>query len=122
MPCVFGKQLPRPFLCASPGGEDPLSRSYRVNLPNSLTMSLPSALVYSTRPRVSVYGTVSTYVVLSGFSRQSDYPHYLSARGLRVLSPSTQEADLPTPIYVYRLQRAIPSARGGATPASPRSP
>ena len=37
--------------------EDPLSRSYRVNLPSSLTMNLPSALVYSTRLRVSVYGT-----------------------------------------------------------------
>ena len=36
---------------------DPLSRSYRVNLPSSLTVNHPSALVYSTRPRVSVYGT-----------------------------------------------------------------
>ncbi len=36
---------------------DPFSRSYGVNLPSSLTVNLSSALVYSTRPRVSVYGT-----------------------------------------------------------------
>ena len=56
--------------------EDPLSRSYRVNLPSSLTMSLSSALVYSTRLRVSVYGTGSFTINGSGFSRQSDYVHY----------------------------------------------
>ena len=56
--------------------EDPLSRSYRVNLPSSLTMSLSSALVYSTRLRVSVYGTGSSTINGSGFSRQSDYVHY----------------------------------------------
>ena len=44
-PCVFGKQLPGPFLCASPGGEAPLSRSYGVSLPSSLTMNRSSALV-----------------------------------------------------------------------------
>ena len=37
--------------------EDPLSLSYGASLPSSLTVNLPSALVYSTRPRVSVYGT-----------------------------------------------------------------
>ena len=37
--------------------EDPFSRSYGVSLPSSLTVSLSSALVYSTRPPVSVYGT-----------------------------------------------------------------
>ena len=37
--------------------EDPLSRSYRVILPSSLTVNHPSASVCSTRPRVSVYGT-----------------------------------------------------------------
>ena len=47
-------------LFSAPGSRrDPLSRSYRVNLPSSLTVNLPSALVYSTRPRVSVYGTGS---------------------------------------------------------------
>ena len=39
-PCVFVKQLPGPILCASCRHEDPLSRSYRVSLPSSLTMNL----------------------------------------------------------------------------------
>ncbi len=65
--------MPGPILCASPGGEDPFSRSYGVSLPNSLTVSLPSALVYSTRPRVSVYGTGAACVELSGFSREYGY-------------------------------------------------
>ena len=39
-------------------------------------MSLSSALVYSTRLRVSVYGTGSFTINGSGFSRQSDYVHY----------------------------------------------
>ena len=55
---------------------DPFSRGYRVNLPSSLTVSLSSALVYSTRLRVSVCGTGTSEVMFSGFSRQSAYPHY----------------------------------------------
>ena len=46
---------------------DPLSRSYRVNLPSSLTVNHPSASVYSTRPRVSVYGTGAPKICLAGF-------------------------------------------------------
>ena len=56
--------------------EDPFSRSYGVNLPSSLTVNLPSALVYSTRLRVSVCGTGSMQVKLSGFSRESAYARY----------------------------------------------
>ncbi len=55
--CVFAKQLHGPILCALHRCRDPFSRSYRVNLPSSLTMNHSSALVYSTRLRVSVYGT-----------------------------------------------------------------
>ena len=55
---------------------DPLFRSYRVNLPSSLTMNHSSALVYSTRSRVSVYGTGDYKVKLSGFSWRHDYVHY----------------------------------------------
>ena len=66
--------------------EDPLSRSYRVNLPSSLTMNRPSALVYSTRLRVSVYGTGILIVKLSGFSWEYDYLHYCAVRGLCILS------------------------------------
>ena len=74
------------LVSAPPSLEDPLSRSYGVNLPSSLTVNLPSALVYSTQPRVSVYGTGTSYVKLSGFSRQQDYPHYQSPQVALVLS------------------------------------
>ena len=66
-PCVFVKQLPGPILCASHYCEDPLSRSYGVNLPSSLTVNLPSALVYSTRLRVSVCGTGTIRICLADF-------------------------------------------------------
>ena len=66
--------------------EDPFSRSYGVNLPSSLTVNLPSALVYSTRLRVSVCGTGAARVELSGFSREQDYLHYCAARRHCILS------------------------------------
>ena len=56
--------------------EDPLSRSYGVSLPSSLTVIHSSALVYSTRLRVSVCGTGACRMMLSGFSRQYAYAHY----------------------------------------------
>ena len=76
-PCVFVKQLPGPILCALPSpGRDPLSRSYRVNLPSSLTVIHSSAWVYSTRLRVSVYGTGTCKIKFSGFSWEYVYTHY----------------------------------------------
>ena len=76
-PCVFVKQLPGPILCALPlTGRDPFSRSYRVNLPSSLTVNHSSALVYSTRLRVSVYGTGTVRIKFSGFSREYAYVRY----------------------------------------------
>ena len=69
--------MPGPILCALPSlGRDPLSRSYRVSLPSSLTVIHSSALVYSTRLRVSVCGTGTFRIMFSGFSRQSGYPCY----------------------------------------------
>ena len=88
--------MPGPILCALPCSRDPLSRSYGVNLPSSLTVNLSSALVCSTRPPVSVYGTGLGMVKFSGFSREPVYHCYPIARGLSVLSRSTSEADLPT--------------------------
>ena len=41
----------------------PLSRSYGVILPSSLTMLLPSALGFSPHPPVSVYGTGMCYTI-----------------------------------------------------------
>ena len=49
-------------------------------------MNLSSALVYSTRPPVSVYGTGNRDLELRGFSREHDYRRCHFARRLRVLS------------------------------------
>ena len=68
--------MPGLFHCASSCNEDPFSRSYRDNLPSSLTVIHSSALVYSTRPRVSVYGTGATSFLFSGFSWEYDYVRY----------------------------------------------
>ena len=46
---------------------DPLSRSYRVNLPSSLTVNHSSASVFSTQLRVSVYGTGTLLICLADF-------------------------------------------------------
>ena len=40
---ALSAQLPGPILCALPLSRDPLSRSYRVNLPSSLTVNHSSA-------------------------------------------------------------------------------
>ena len=68
--------MPGPILCAPPYSGDPLSRSYRVNLPSSLTVNHSSALVYSTRLRVSVCGTGTLKIKFSGFSWEYDYMRY----------------------------------------------
>lgn len=44
------------------------SRSYGTILPSSFTRVLSSALVFSTRPPVSVWGTISCNLKLRGFS------------------------------------------------------
>ena len=49
-------------------------------------MNLSSALVYSTRPPVSVYGTGVRDLGLRGFSREHAYRRCRFARRLRVLS------------------------------------
>ena len=59
-----------PLLCATqpwlPTTGSRLSRSYASNLPSSFGMVLPSALVCSTSPPVSVSGTVSTLELFPG--------------------------------------------------------
>ena len=88
----------------------PFSRSYGVNLPNSLAMNHSSALVYSTQLRVSVYSTGTLYLKLSRFS-WNVLPSYLIDRSRLVLSGSTLMAYLTTNINVYTLKRTIPSVR-----------
>ena len=60
--CVFGKQLPGPLYCGLNFLRHPLSRSYGVILPSSLTIVLSLTLGYSPCPPVSVLGT-GTYII-----------------------------------------------------------
>ena len=85
-------------------------------------MNLPSASVFSTQLRVSVYGTGTSWVKLSGFSRESVYLHYCAARRLCILSRSALKVDLPAFIIAYTLQRPFPSERGSVTSPSPHRP
>ena len=59
-----------PLVCATPQELPPagsrLSRSYACNLPSSFNVVLSSALVYSTSPPVSVWGTVYTEKLFPG--------------------------------------------------------
>ena len=101
--------------------EDPLSRSYGVSLPNSLAMNLPSALVYSTRPRVSVYGTGDLTLQFSGFSRELDYRLYcIGPESAAYCQVSARLVDLPASLIAYALQPPIPSGGGRSTSPSPR--
>ena len=75
-------------------------------------MNLSSALVYSTRPPVSVYGTGRLYLKLSGFSRELDYRRYRLARGLAVLSGFGTPGGFACPAFTYSpLTRFSVSAR-----------
>ena len=100
--------------------EDPFSRSYRVNLPNSLAMTHSSTFGYSPRPPVSVYGTGCQYLMLSGFSWKSASPRYRLNRSLSVLSRLSTNMGFASRRYTFSLQPAIPSAGGGSASPSPR--
>ena len=95
--------MPGPILCAPPRSGDPLSRSYRVNLPSSLTVNHSSALVYSTRLRVSVCGTGTLKIMFSGFSWEYAYMHYW-------IVPKN------APYYQVRLSERICLPRSTSTP------
>ena len=62
-----------------------------------MTASLSSALVCSTRPRVSVSVRATPWLMLSGFSRKHAYRRCPPGRSLAVLSGSPKGADLPAP-------------------------
>ncbi len=97
----------------------PFSRSYRAILPSSLAMIHSSTLGSSPRPPVSVCGTGFQYLELSGFSRKSDYLHYLRSRSFAVLSGFSRVRGFAYGPYTYALQRTIPSVRGSVTTPSP---
>ena len=66
-------------------------------------MNLSSALVYSTQPPVSVYGTGDMCLKLRGFSWKQGYLRYPRTRGIEVLSGSASKRlftrfNLPTPL------------------------
>ena len=100
--------------------EDPFSRSYRVNLPNSLAMTHSSTFGYSPRPPVSVYGTGCQYLMLSGFSWKPASPRCHLSRSLGVLSRLSTAPGFAWTPYTFPLQPAIPSAGGGSASPSPR--
>ena len=66
------------------------SRSYGVSMPSSLTIVLPIALVYSTRPPVSVLVRAPT-ALPRGFSRKHGLTGF--ARSLRLASQASCAAD-----------------------------
>ena len=112
--------MPGPILCASAYAEDPFSRGYGVSLPSSLAVSLSSALVYSTRPPVSVYGTGPARLRRPGrvFSGACSTAAVARPGGLAYFPAS------PPPVSAGRLsatsvQRAIRSARGRFASPSP---
>ena len=76
-----------PLVCAPPhwlpNGKAPFSRSYGGILPSSFNTILSSALVYSTSPPVSVWGTVYTWELFPGppsLLDQSDKVKQLTGR------------------------------------------
>ena len=80
---------------APPSLGDPLSRSYGVNLPSSLTVNLSSALVYSTRPRVSVCGTGRPWICLAGFLGSLITSTRIAPEGAPYCRLSAPRGDLP---------------------------
>ena len=100
--------------------EDPLFRRYGVNLPSSLTVIHPSALVYSTRPRVSVYSTGTEPLLFSGFSREHGYRHYrIVPKNAPYYRVSARKVYFTAFLIAYALQPSIPSDGGRVTSPSP---
>ena len=90
--CVFDKQSQPPVHCGLPlRGRHPFFRSYGIILPSSLANSHSRALVFSTRPPVSDYGTVKLRSHYEGFlgrvvgSLLAGLPAMVSAFGLTAL-------------------------------------
>ena len=108
---------------APPRREDPLSRSYGVSLPSSLTVDLPT-------PQYSLHGHVCPFAVrvpyglkLSGFSREHDYPHYpATPRGSRYCqgrlgTRTSLRPSAPTPFNaLFRQRAAVPLLRPRVAP------
>jgi hypothetical protein len=109
--CVFGKQSAGPFLCGPHWLQvytfylqgRSFSRSYGSILPSSLTRVLSIALVFSTRPPVSVCGTDTSVSSLRGFSRQLGLNHFRPIWAPHT-APQTSSTDFPVEIIALRAQ------------------
>ena len=102
---------------APPVKEGPFSRSYRAVLPSSLATDHSSTFGFSPRPPVSVSGTGRCRRTLEVFPGSMFRTAVRSPVGPRYSHLQKHRADLPT-LLSYKLQRAIPSARGSFTPPS----
>ena len=86
------------FSAAHVLGGHPLSRSYGVILPNSLTMLLPPALGFSPHPPVSVYGTGTIYTIAAFLGSWNHILPYLKFVAHLALDYT---ADLPTVLLLH---------------------
>ncbi len=103
-----------PLLCATPvrlpGRRSRLSRSYAGNLPSSFDIVLSSALVFSTSPPVSVWGTVSMLELFPGTIRRHGQSDKLAPRFTFVTSSRPRNINLVPIDYGFR-----PRLRGRLT-------
>lgn len=88
--------------------ERTFSRSYGTILPSSFTRVLSSALVFSTRPPVSVWGTISYNLKLRGFSWKHGINDFTTVVARHRISALNSGPDLPKP-PAYVLEPGQPS-------------
>ena len=94
------------------------SRSYEAILPSSLTMIHSSALGYSPRLPVSVYGTGTNNISLEVFLGSLVRVIIHAPEGLRYYHSSARMR-ICLHSYTYKFQRTIPSVRRPFTTPSP---
>ena len=100
--CVFNKQLQGPSICdcrqlteqVLHQQQRAFSRSYGTILPSSFTRVLSSALVFSTRPPVSVWGTIDDNLKLRRYFLEAGHRR-LPATWAVVSCLSLKVPDLP---------------------------
>ena len=116
--CVFNKQSQRPGIFDRRGLTQQVlhphrrtfSRSYGAILPSSFTRVLSSALVFSTRPPVSVWGTVPSYLKLRGFSWKHGINHFVFPKEHSSSALGLEHPDLPKcSAYHLKLGQPTPS-------------
>ncbi len=84
------------------------SRSYGTNLPSSFTRVLSSALGFSPYPPVSVYGTVTSYLKLRGFSWKHGTGYFSTQRSMVSYLDVNKIPDFPK-ISAYILSPGQPT-------------